>query len=390
MVHYQKPSRGQSLLAGLRRGLRWTALAAVPLTLVAGIILVTPGSADPSIPQPPYTATPAAPGTAVIPMQRIDLPDPMMVAAGGRYHVYLSTAFGDRSRADVPQLVGAPGQWSVAPDALPVLPAWAAPRRRGGRVWDPYVQRIGGRYLLYFSATVLGPGRPTHCLGVARSADATGPFVPVSGPPLMCQLARGGDIDVQPFYDPGGPDGSRHPWYVIWKSDDNNLVPAQPTAIWSAPLSDDGLRVTGPGRIIFHPDLPWEHGVTEAPQMVRSPDGRVWLFFSAGRGFATADYAIGVALCDGPLGGCHDFAPAPLVATNSQGSGPGEETVFVAADHSYWLLYNPWHTGLIYMLFRPAEGVRIGWGVTGPYVAEAGSFPAPPSDTPPFARAGVR
>jgi hypothetical protein len=86
---------------------------------------------------------------------------------------------------------------------------------------------------------------------------------------------------------------------------------------------------------------------------------------------------MGVAECPGPLGPCQDGGAGPLVTSNKQGAGPGEETVFVAPDHSYWLLYNPWHTGLPFMLFRPAEGIRIGWNSRGPYVAEAGRFPPP-------------
>lgn len=366
------------------------ALVVVPLGLVAGIALFTAGSAESSIPQPSATRTPDAPGITVIPAGPIDLPDPMMVYADGEYHVYLSTAFGDTTGANVPELRGAPGRWGHEMDALPVVPTWAEPGRKGGKVWDPYVEKIGGLYLLYFSAALDRPGPPTHCLGAAESVDATGPFVPVTGPPLVCQVDRGGDIDVQPFYDPTGPDGSSHPWYLIWKSDDNNRKPPHVTSIWAAPLSNDGLTLTGAAHIIFHPYLPWHYGLTEAPQMVRSPDGRTWLFYSAGIGFSTPEYAMGVAQCDGPLGGCHDFGTKPLVSTNSQGSGPGEETVFIAPDHSYWLLYNPWHTGLIYMLSRPVEGVRIGWNANGPYVAEAGVFPPPPRDMSRVVRLGVR
>ena len=349
------------------------AVAAAAVVVVLAIALPGP----PSSARPPRTANPDAPGIAVVPPQSIDLPDPMMVTSHGRYHVYLSTAFGDPSSANVPELVGVPGRWGRSFDAMPTVPSWAQPGSRGGKTWDPYVQKIDGRFLLYFSAQLAQPGRATHCLGVAQSRSLDGPFVPLPAAPLVCQQGRGGDIDVQPFYDPAGPDGRAHPWYLIWKSDDNNLRPTpRPTAIWAAPLSDDGLRLTGPGRIIFTGQLAWQQPLVEAPQMVKSPDGRTWLFFSAGK-FFTDRYAMGVAVCQGPLGGCRSVGTDPLVSTNRQGTGPGEETVFVAPDHSYWLLYNPWHTGLAFILYRPAEGVRLGWGPTGPYVAEAGAFPSP-------------
>jgi hypothetical protein len=371
-----KEARGRALPAvGGLLGLAAVAAAAA---------LTFPTTAVSSPPTPPAaTPTPQAPGIAVVDNQNFDLPDPMFVTAGGRYHVFFSTAFGDASLANIPEEAGSPGHWRPERDALPILPGWARPAAAGGRTWDPYVQKIHGSYLLYFAAQLRRVPRSTHCLGVARSASPDGPFVPVGDRPVVCQPSEGGEIDVQPFYDPAGPQGADHPWYLLWKSDGNNLLPHQPTAIWSAPLSNDGLRITGAARVIFRGDQPWERPVLEAPQIVRSPDGRVWLFFSAGQGFYTPDYAIGVARCDGPLGGCHTYGSGPLVASNTQGDGPGEQTVFVGPDRSYWLVYNPWHTGLPYMLYRPAEAVRIGWDKMGPYVAEAGRFPSPVAPTGP-------
>jgi Glycosyl hydrolases family 43 len=361
-----------------RRALK-AALVVVVAAAVSGTALIMTATAATSpVPQPQPVLNPNAPGIVVMTGPDMDLPDPMFLTAGGAYHVYLSTALADPTRSNVPELTGAPGRWGPVTDALPVLPAWARPARAGGHTWDPYVQKIGGSYLLYYSATLRAVRPTTHCLGVARSSSPSGPFVPVGAQPLLCQLSQGGDIDVQPFYDPKGPDGRQHPWYLIWKSDNNNLRPPKPTAIWAAPLANDGLTLAGSATVIFRAERSWEAPVLEAPQMVRSPDGRVWLFFSAGSGFYTARYSMGVAACAGPLAACHTFGPGPLVATNSQGAGPGEETVFVAPDQSYWLLYGPWHDADDAAPLRPVEGVRIGWNVLGPYVAEGGQFPAPP------------
>jgi hypothetical protein len=301
----------------------------------------------------------------------------MMVTENGRYYAYFSTAFLDSSHANVPEMVGSPGHWGPEVDALPRMPAWARDAHHGGKVWAPYVIRIGGNWLMYFSAVLKQPGRVFHCLGVARAASAAGPFRSIGDQPLECQLGQGGDIDVQPYEDSSGPGGAHHPWYLVWKSDNNSQSQVRPTLIWSAPLANDGLSVTGKPTVIFAPDEAWQLPVLEAPQMVHSPFGGEWLFYSAGRGFFTGHYAIGVAKCSGPLGLCHDLGTGPLVSTNAQGSGPGEETVFIAPDHSYWLLYNPWHTGILAGLLRPAEGVRIGWTPEGPYIAEAGTFPDP-------------
>lgn len=324
------------------------------------------------------------PGIPIVPAQSFDLPDPMLISVAGKYHMFFSSAFLDQYRANVPELIGTGYEWVRSTESLPRLPIWAQSRAAGGNVWDPYVEAVGDSYLMYYSAQVdsryrdpsVATDLPTHCLGVAIASSPDGPFLPVSNQPLVCQQWAGGDIDVHPVHDPNGPNGPGAPWYLIWKSDGNNLRTASPPAIWAAGLSNDGMALTSSPRVIFQADQPWEKPVIEAPQMVSSPDGRWWLFFSAGTGFYTADYGMGVALCDGPLGPCSTVGRGPLVASNDQGEGPGEETVYVGPDQTYWLLYNPWHTALM-PPSRPVEAVRIGWGQSGPYVASPGDFPPP-------------
>lgn len=366
-----------------RRQLRRVAIGAVVGVVSAVCISFAPAwSSTPSEPKP--TLSPGAPGIVAVPIRDFDQPDPMMVTAGTAYHVYFSTAFDDLSTANVPEIVGGPGHWGPEIDALPVLPAWALSAKHGGKVWAPYVENLHGSWLMYYSAALNRPGPPSwaagpiHCLGVARSSNASGPFVPVGNAPVVCQSAAGGDIDVQPFDDPHGPGGSRHPWYLIWKSDNNNLIPPRPTIIWSAPLSNNGLTLAGTPTVLYRAEQRWQRPVMEAPQMVHSPLGGDWLFLSGGTGFGFSRYAMGAARCDGPMGPCHAYGTRPLVSTNRQGAGPGEETIFVAPDRSYWLLYNPWHPITPFMLLRPTEAVRIGWNRAGPYVAEAGMFPSPP------------
>ncbi len=332
--------------------------------------------------QPPATTTPDAPGIEIAGSHRFDMPDPFILSSGGKYYLYLSNAFGDRTNSNVPVLVGKPGHWSSISDALPIVPIWARSTSDRANVWDPYVVHLEGRYIMYFSPSLLvdpNPESPTHCIGVAVSIAPQGPFVPFGDAPLICQTALGGDIDAQLFVDPYGPNGKAHPNYLIWKSDNNNLPGSGPTTIWAAPVSNDGFTLTGKGVPIFTPSLPWEKPILEAPQMALAPNGIAWLFFSGGTSFYNARYAMGAAKCNGPLGKCRDTLAAPLIASNAQGAGPGEETVFVGPDGSTWLLYNPWHDDEAWRWFRPVEAARIGWDARGPYVAEAGRFPAPAS-----------
>jgi len=344
---------------------------AVGATVIGGVMTAS------ALAQPPPAANPVAPGVVIASSSKLDLPDPFLLSSGGKYYMYLSTAFADATKSNVPLIVGTPGHSGPVLDALPNVPSWALPASAGADTWVPDVVQIGGRYVMYFSSQLRYYGNHTHCIGVAVSPLPEGPFVPVGDRPLVCQASLGGDIDAQLFSDPKGPDGPAHPNYLVWKSDNNNLPGSGPPAIWAAPLSDDGLALSGSAVVIFRADRSWEEPIIEAPQMTMAPDGSVWLFFSGGGGYYLSNYAIGVARCDGPLGGCSDERPGPLISSNFQGLGPGEETVFVAPDHSTWLLYSPWHTDTPSALFRPVEAARIGWDAQGPYVAEAGQFPTP-------------
>ncbi len=65
-------------------------------------------------------------------------------------------------------------------------------------------------------------------------------------------------------------------------------------------------------------------------------NGAYYLFYSGGW-FNQTSYAIGVARCTGPAGPCHDTSSTPLLASNAQGEGPGEESVF-SNSAGIWML----------------------------------------------------
>jgi hypothetical protein len=312
----------------------------------------------------------------------MDMPDPFMLTVGKKYYLYFSSAYGNSS--NIPVMSGTPGHWGPVSDAMPKVPSWALPATAGVDTWDPYVVHVDGKFIMYAAAPIAE--RPpadahandvVHCLLAAVSSSPAGPFVAVGDKPLICQTTLGGDIDSQLFFDPEGPRGPDDPYYLIWKSDNNNLPGSGPTTIWAAPMSNDGLSFGGRARPIFKPDLAWEMPVLEAPQMVLAPDGTDWLFFSAGSGYYTSRYAMGYLKCNGPLAGCHEVTAGPIISSNAQGPGPGEETVFVAPDGTTWLLYSPYHSAIAFEPVRPVEAARIGWNASGPFVAQAGAFPLP-------------
>ena len=333
-------------------------------------------SAKAFVGQPAATAAPFAPGISIA-HEDFDLPDPFILRVGGTYYMYLSTAFGDNTQ-NVPLLTGRPGHWSThSIDAVPQLPAWAIGQQGAqGLTWSPAVYKFGDLYVMYLAPQIRGSEPTQHCIAIASSPSPTGPFY-VSPVPFVCQGKLGGDIDPEVFVDPRGPDGPYQPYYFIWKSDNNSTRGDGVDTIWAQPLSNDGFSLEGQQVRIFGPDKSWEWPLVEAPQMALSPTKTVWMFFSAGAGFYTPDYGMGVARCAGPLGPCTDPRTGPLLTSNEQGPGPGEETYFVGPDGSDWLLYSPVHTGDAFDLFRPVEAARIGWNEAGPFVAQAGTFPSP-------------
>jgi hypothetical protein len=367
-----------------RFGLRTASTLTALIGWVALLSLAASPASAPLNQQPPPVLDADSPGI-VLAQAPFDLADPFLLDTGHSYDLFVSTGLGDTTQ-NVPVLEGQAGQWSEAANAVPALPTWADPTGTTptwsnpsdgevpGESWTPAVYRLGGRYVIYVAPTLREA--PHHCLAVGASTSPTGPFL-FAPQPLVCQFNQGGDIDPQLFVDPQGPDGPAHPDYLVWKSDNNSLPGTGAPTIWIAPLSNDGLSLDGSPVAIFQPDEAWQDGLVEAPQMALAPDGSVWLFYSGGTGFFSSDYAIGVARCAGVLGPCHDVSPKPLLGSNSQGSGPGEETYFTANNGSDWLLYSPMHFGGLAGLDRPIEAARIGWSALGPYLAQAGTFPAP-------------
>jgi len=346
-------------------------LVASAAVIGACAVGANPAARAASEPQPPPAPT-LAPGIAIA-TASFDLPDPFLLDVGGTYYMYLSSAFGDQPQ-NVPVLTGEPGHWSKRSiDAVPDMPAWAV----GGLTWAPAVYKVGSHYVMYFAPEVRGSNPMQHCIAIGFSPDPAGPFL-VNPEPFICQRNLGGDIDPQLFVDPHGPDGPDQPYYLIWKSDNNSTPGDGTTTIWAQPVANDGYTLEGQPVPIFRPDQSWQKPLVEAPQMALSPNGDVWLFFSAGKGFYTADYGMGAVRCTGPLGPCSDPLPGPLIGTNAEGPGPGEETYFVGPGDSDWLLYSPVHNGDLSELYRPVEAARIAWRHGSlPYVAEAGTFPAP-------------
>jgi hypothetical protein len=260
------------------------------------------------------------------------------------------------------------GPWTFAGNILKAPPSWASTEFR---LWSPAMADINGVWTIW-EAAGLAHG-PQFCLFRATASEATGPYVADPGPPTWCfDLKTGGSIDPQPVEDGSGQ------WWLLFKQDRNQL--SLPTTIDSVRLGVDGLP-TGPMHVLLTADQPWQHGLIEAPGMIQDPvTKRWWVTFSAGK-FSGGDrsdvyqpgestnYQIVAAPCRGPGGPCTMSDLVHLVSSNQQGTGPGEQSVFVDADGVTWMAYNP-IAPFLAPAHRPMALVRIGFTSRGvPYAA---------------------
>jgi beta-xylosidase len=257
-----------------------------------------------------------------------DFPDPSVILVGQTYFAYATNSVaGNIQIIDSTDL----SHWTAVGNALPSLPAWATP----DNTWAPSVAMIGGAFVLYYAANVAGTA--DECISVATASQPQGPFHDTSTAPLECQKSLGGSIDPASFIDTNGTQ------YLVWKSGGPGT-----SRIWSQPLVPSGtafVPATNPTSLLA-PDQPWEAGTVEAPDLVTTGGGHYYLFYS-GNDWNSANYAVGVAACAGPLGPCNDASPNPILSAGSGLGGPGGESVFADSGGNFWMAFHAWVPGAV-------------------------------------------
>lgn len=296
------------------------------LTAAAFALTACARAAEPG-PAPPELDAASSTSGFANPVYDQNFPDPMIVLdpAGGYWAV--ST---NGNGSNVQTLHSADlTTWETGPDALPVLPDWSTP----GKVWAPEVTALDSGYAMYY--TTIGPDPAIQCIGVALGTRPEGPYVDDSDQPLICEEDQGGSIDAHPFVSADG----RH--YLYWKNDGNAV--GVDTYISVAQLNEAGTGLAGDPRRLFKQDRAWEGDLVEGP-FVWERDGRFHLFYS-GNAYASADYAVGHAVADSPLG---PFIkdPDPVLVSNDVAAGPGHCALF-EKDGRVWMVYHAWAPGEI-------------------------------------------
>jgi len=337
-------------------GRRRALIGATALVLVVAAACV---GGPPPPPPPPPDPLPAAPTPPVL---NHDFPDPNVVRDSDNsvFRAY-STNVGLTMIPTVSS-AGVGGPWQPAPtepsnpnqccygypntanggDALSARPSWDTTSDLG-TVWAPAIwHNPNGQWLMYFTDRYQGG---SQCIGVATASTARGPYAPQGASPVVCQTSLGGSIDPSVFVEGGQA-------WLLWKNDGNCCGIA--TRLWSQRLSTDGLSVTGSPTALISVSQGWENGdaggepfktVIEAPAMVHSGSS-YYLFYSA-NWWESANYAIGYAVCTAPAGSCSKPRNGPIMASGSQGSGPGGEDVFDDGTGQLWMAYHAWTPNLV-------------------------------------------
>ena len=224
--------------------------------------------------------------------------------------------------------------WDYVHDALPELGTWA---EGNGMVWAPAaVQNAAREWVLFYVANERSSGR--QCIGRATASSATGPYVDRSATPFVCQRSLDGSIDPDVVTDQAGG------MTLLWKSDENAVGAL--SRLWAAPL-DPMAAGAGPHRELLRFDAHWEHPLVEGPTMA-PVDQRYLLLYSANV-WQTANYAIGYAWCDTPLGPCEkSTVDAPWLGSGSGLVGPGGPSVARAPTGELVLAFHAWTGGVDY------------------------------------------
>jgi beta-xylosidase len=201
-------------------------------------------------------------------------------------------------------------------------------------LWAPSVVRTAAnRFVMWFSEKSASVGQ--MCIWSAVASAPDGPFSYGHGP--YCNPGRGGIIDPDVFTD---TDGTA---YLTYKGE-GTTAPYIPTRIYEArlPSSSDSLVDGSENQLLEVLPAPSnEYPIVEAPTMVRSPGGTLFLLYSAYNWYTT-DYKINVARCDNPWGPCNRLYSTPLLGSRGTMLGPGGQTPFKDAAGNWQLAFHAW------------------------------------------------
>lgn len=313
-----------------------------------------------------------------------DMGDPMIVYDNGYYY-----AFGTRGATSFHCFRSKDfTTWERLTDAfVPESKSWGKTN-----LWAPDIQKIGDKWYLYYTAEMKYPDGASHCqIGVAIADNVYGPYTQFTG-----KNADGEDIglDKTPFTGLGDTtvldqtvfiddDGEMYMYFSYdtktGSEERKNLSPEKGlvSEIWGVKMKDavtwDLSTLTpliSPGykkysdkkRTVdwetWSPSFTGGMQCCEGPYMIKQ-NGKYFLTYCA-NSFVDAEYAVGYAVSDSPLGGTEGFvkptgkylenmllgvpgAPGTYIANRYKGftRGTGHAAIFKTGDgNDYMFAYH--------------------------------------------------
>ena len=241
------------------------------------------------------------------------------------------------------------------------------PGQGNGDVWAPHIARIGGKYLLYYSAS--SASTLSFGIGVAVADSPTGPFRDL-GEPL---LTGPGFTTIDPFVLDDDGD-----LYLYWGSAGEPL--------WVQPLAPDGLSLTGERTEVLDTSRRPYESLIEGPWVVKR-DGFYHLMYSGDACCgANPNYAVLDARGTSPLGPFERDPGNPVLEANDRFNAPGHHAVVTDDAGTDWMVYHAMDreegSGLRFLMLDP-----IDWSSGWPTV-NGGGGPSTSSSAAPVIKPG--
>jgi len=213
---------------------------------------------------------------------------------------------------------------------------------RSTAYWAPEVAEREGKFFMYYAADMR--------LRIAIADTPHGPFRDAGNELFPDEPFS---IDAHPFRDP--KDGR---WYLFFAKDFFDGRTGTGTAV--VPLADDMMTPREPPRVVVRAsadwqiyernrrwyDRDWEAWHTVEGPFVVERGGRYFCLYSGGR-WETADYGVGFAVADHPLGPWTDewshLGPTVLRGREGEVLGPGHNSVVLGPDdRTLYMVYHAW------------------------------------------------
>lgn len=256
-----------------------------------------------------------------------DAPDPSIVRApNGMYYAYTTQSI-YRNLLEIP-ILRSPDlvHWHKVGTAFPTAPAWVN-GGPAGDMWAPHILYWQGRYLLYYAGRRLTSS--AMAIGVGISSTPIGPFHDLGHPLLTKAPGQPDYTAIDPFVL-----ATHGRLYIYWGSD------GQPIRV--APLSSDGLRVTGKATALVYP-VPEEgkYGGLVEGAWVLPRAGFYYLMYSVGDCCSEeANYSVFVARSRSPLGPFDQGPANPILGANGHFWAVGHNATVQDKSGQDWIIYH--------------------------------------------------